>query len=115
MRVLVCGGRDYQDREAVDRALDHLHSKRRITLLIDGGQTGADTLAHEWAKRNGVAPQREFAKWGELGGAAGPIRNKAMLDKWKPEGVVAFPGHRGTANMIKQARVAGLKVWRPFG
>jgi hypothetical protein len=31
-----------------------------------------------------------------------------MLDQGKPDLVVAFPGGRGTANLVKQARAAGV-------
>jgi hypothetical protein len=40
----------------------------------------------------------------------GPIRNKQMLEEGKPDLMVAFPGERGTANMCKQAREAGVPV-----
>jgi UDP-N-acetylmuramoylalanine-D-glutamate ligase len=50
------------------------------------------------------------ADWDTHGKAAGPIRNKRMLDEGKPDLVVAFPGGRGTANMISQARKAGVEV-----
>ena len=43
--------------------------------------------------------------------AAGPIRNKWMLDDAHPDLVVSFYGGRGTANMIKQAREAGVEVF----
>jgi hypothetical protein len=33
-----------------------------------------------------------------------------MLMEGKPDLVVAFPGGRGTANMIEQARKAGVEV-----
>jgi ABC-type branched-subunit amino acid transport system substrate-binding protein len=33
-----------------------------------------------------------------------------MLDIGKPDLVVAFPGQDGTADMVKQARSAGVKV-----
>jgi hypothetical protein len=38
------------------------------------------------------------------------MRNQAMLDYGKPDLVVAFPGGKGTADMVRRARVAGVKV-----
>src|SRR5262249_25506155 len=32
----------------------------------------------------------------------------------KPDGVVAFPGGTGTADMIRRAKKAGLEVWKPY-
>lgn len=115
MRLLVCGGRDYADRLQLECALDLLHARRAVSVLIHGAAPGADTLARDWAVERGI-PQEAFpADWERHGRAAGPIRNKCMLDEGRPDGVVAFPGGRGTQNMTKQAEAAGLKVWRPFG
>jgi hypothetical protein len=33
-----------------------------------------------------------------------------MLDEGKPDLVVAFPGGTGTADMVKRAELAGVKV-----
>lgn len=50
------------------------------------------------------------ADWGSLGKAAGPIRNSLMLTEANPSLVIAFPGGKGTADMISKARAAGVKV-----
>ncbi len=112
MRVLVCGGRDYSDWKAVRYALDELHIKSPITLVIQGGAQGVDAFAGGCALSRGV-PERIFkADWTKHGRAAGPIRNKQMLEEGKPDLVVAFPGGRGTADMVRQARAAGVPVVR---
>lgn len=36
-----------------------------------------------------------------------------MLEEGKPDGAVAFPGNRGTADMCRKCADAGIKVWRP--
>lgn len=113
MRVIVCGGRDYRDRKAVFDALDRLQRKRGISFLIVGGTSGADYLAWQWADKRGVPCGVYNAEWKEHGRAAGPIRNQRMLDEGEPDGVVAFPGGTGTADMIERARRAGLAVWEP--
>jgi hypothetical protein len=110
MRVLVTGGRDYSDRATVFRELDKLHAELTICTLIHGAATGADSLADAWSKSRGVEVIACPADWSRHGRAAGPIRNKAMLTDHAPELLVAFPGGRGTANMISQARAAGLKI-----
>lgn len=112
MRVLVCGGRDFSDRRALYARMEELYAAhgKRFSTLIDGGADGADTLAWEWAGSRGLSTERYRADWEKHGRAAGPIRNKRMLDEGKPDLVVAFPGGRGTANMVKQAKAAGVKV-----
>lgn len=44
------------------------------------------------------------------GKAAGPIRNQHMIDTAKPDLVVSFPGGAGTADMVRRAKAAGVRV-----
>lgn len=115
MRVLVCGGRDYANWSAVHHALGALHVKRGVTALIEGGAKGADALAHAWAVKFGIEVITFTADWDIDGKRAGPLRNQRMIDEGRPDGVVAFPGGRGTADMIRRAEAAGIKVWRTGG
>ena len=112
MRVLVCGGREFEDADDLQASLDAFHEGARgpIELLIHGGARGADSLAGEWAKSRGVTCIVYEANWTSEGRSAGPIRNKRMLDEGMPDMVIAFPGARGTANMMRQARDRGLEV-----
>lgn len=115
MKILVCGGRFYKNISAVFHALDTLHAKRGITLIIQGGATGADSLAHQWANMRNVPCQEFAADWKKHGRAAGPMRNAQMLIEALPDGVVAFPGDSGTKDMISKAEKAGIKVWKTGG
>lgn len=110
MRVLVCGGRDYQDSRRVYAVLDKLHAEAGIDRLIEGGANGADHLAWAWSQLRGVASERFEADWENQGSFAGPARNKRMLDEGHPDLVIAFPGGRGTADMVRKARRAGVEV-----
>jgi len=111
MRVLVCGGRDYKDARLVFETLQALHRKTPITTVIEGGAYGADSYAREWADTSidQVIVEEYKADW-SLGKKAGPIRNQRMLDEGKPDLVLAFPGGRGTADMVARAKKAGVKV-----
>jgi hypothetical protein len=82
-------------------------------VVIHGGARGADTLAAEWAWRNGkaevvfpVTPE----DWRIYGPIAGPRRNGIMLKEGKPDYVIAFPGGSGTAHMVTAAQRKGVKV-----
>lgn len=110
MRVLVCGGREYSDADKMDRVLTDMHAVTPFSILIYGMARGADDLAKMWAAARGVERLGFPANWERDGRAAGPIRNKQMLDKGKPDLVIAFPGGRGTQNMIKQAYAANVPV-----
>lgn len=110
MKVLVCGGRDFTDKTFVYGVLDGLHRARMIDVIIEGDATGPDRMAGYWARKNHIADLKFRADWQKHGRAAGPIRNKQMLDEGKPDMVLAFPGGRGTANMVKQAQSSGFEV-----
>jgi len=117
MRLIVCGGRDYKDRRTLFDVLDRLHAEVTIEFVIQGTARGADRLAQEWARERGVAcspndgPGSYVPDWKSYGRAAGPIRNRRMIIEGEPDGVIAFPGETGTANMVKQAKAHGIKVW----
>lgn len=109
MRVLVTGGRDYHDRVHVWNTLCDLDAARGpITCVIHGAATGADTEAMLWARKILHAPF--VADWRQYGKAAGPMRNARMIAEGRPDLVVAFPGGKGTANCVAQARAAGIEV-----
>lgn len=109
MRIIVCGGRDYNNAYAINNALDEIHAATPIYAVIHGNAAGADTIGGQWAKNHGVRCWPVPARWSKHGAAAGPIRNKQMLGM-QPDLVVAFPGGKGTRNMVKQARSAGVPV-----
>lgn len=111
-RVLVCGGRDYEDRERLFSILDVAHAANPIELLIHGGASGADDLAGQWARNAGVHWKAYPAYWQTEGKAAGPKRNQRMLDESDPHLVIAFPGGTGTADMVRKANAAGVPVVR---
>ena len=110
--LLVCGGRDYTDRDRVFAELDAVIARGRIAFdtVRHGAQRGADTLAGEWAKSRGYINDPWQAEWRRLGKAAGPIRNAAMIRDGAVVGCVAFPGRIGTPDMIKKCVQAGIPV-----
>lgn len=110
MKILVCGGRDYENCAAVNRALNSLAD---VTHVIHGGAAGADYCAFKWANDHGVQEVRCDANWQYWGKAAGAARNRSML-ALSPDLVVAFPGGTGTAHMVRIAEAAGIKVWMPM-
>lgn len=138
MIVLVCGGRRFTDRAFVFRTLDRVHSKRPITLVIEGGQRhrdvrgklvgGADWLASEWANIIAIKLLTVEADWGDItvpgavikkdalgrkyNANAGPQRNAKMLT-YGPDVVVAFEGGTGTADMTSKAAKANVATVFP--
>jgi hypothetical protein len=109
MKIIVCGGRDYPSPAHVFVALDSLHAARHISELMQGGATGVDQFARDWAASRGIKRWVCKADWATHKNAAGPIRNQRMLE-WMPDAVVAFPGGKGTADMVRRARAAGVEI-----
>lgn len=112
VRVLVCGGRDFTDRDFVWWCLDTLNAKKTIELVIHGCAAGADTFAEQWASQK-VGECTAYgvpADWKKHGNRAGPIRNRLMLELGKPSLVLAFDGGAGTRDMCAAATAAGVRV-----
>lgn len=109
MRILVCGGRDFSDTDLLYRTLDELARCCQIDAIIEGDARGADRIAGYWAKKNRIDLLLFPADW-SLGKKAGPLRNQKMLDEGKPDLVLAFPGGRGTADMVARAQASGVPV-----
>ena len=122
-RVVVTGGRDYENYDYICLVLDSFREHFGIELLIHGAcgwdaddpnmsaneMRGADKHADYWARDRGVSLERVPAAWKVLGGKAGPVRNGLMLDK-RPAVVIAFPGGKGTMNCARQARARSIPV-----
>lgn len=116
MKLLVCGGRDFKDTAFIFATLDKVHERKPVSIVIQGGADGADAIAKAWAKTRNIHHAQVDAIWrpnGVLDRGAGPKRNRAML-LLAPDAVVAFPGGAGTADMVKAARAAKVRiVWEP--
>lgn len=124
-KMLVCGGRDFTDKLLLFSRLDEVCLARNWIIaddpeapesnwlasvtLIHGGAKGADLLADAWAVNNWCSIIQMKADWKTHGKAAGPLRNHLML-KEKPDLVIAFPGGKGTAHMVKIAKQEGIEV-----
>lgn len=111
MRVLICGGREWTDGAAIQRELAKLAG---AALVVEGGARGADRLARHAADALGIPTRTFFADWLRYGRAAGPLRNQQMLDEGRPDLVLAFHADlarsKGTADMVRRARKAGVLV-----
>lgn len=110
MRAIVCGGRGYNDPDQVLRTLRRFQVHEGLTEIAEGGASGADAQANQAASDLGIACQTFKADWQAHGRAAGPIRNQQMIDEFKPDAVIAFPGGRGTSDMVRRSKDHGLRV-----
>lgn len=111
MKVLVCGSRAFDDKEAIFKMLDN--SPYQITELVSGGARGVDRIAEEWAFARGIKTVRYDPEWSKYGKYAGIKRNKDMV--MYAEAVIAIwdGGSRGTSSTIEFANddKKPVKVW----
>lgn len=123
MRILVCGGRNFHDKDLLFNVLydlcerggwqtekDEYGNWLPTVTIINGKAKGADLLSSDWAIINWCPLEEYPADWNKYGKRAGYIRNQQMLDEGKPDLVVAFPGGKGTAMMVDIAKKAGVEV-----
>jgi hypothetical protein len=110
IRVCVCGGRNFKEKEFLYNTLDKLLFIRKDFIIINGDAHGADKLSTQWAIERNVYYELYRADWKKYKNAAGPIRNKQMIDS-HIDLLVAFPGGKGTKNMIEQCKKNNIKVW----
>lgn len=93
--------------------------------IISGKASGADQVALDWATVNWLNTIEFVADWNDFSppcktkytatgkpynALAGFKRNQEMIDKGKPDLVVAFPGNTGTKDMIHRAKKANIEV-----
>lgn len=117
IRLLICGDREWKKKDLIRREL-RLLGIANLEVVIHGAARGADSLGAEIAEELGVDKRRIKAfpaQWDDTGKAAGVIRNSQMLQEGQPTYVLAFHSHletksKGTADMVRKARAAGVKV-----
>jgi hypothetical protein len=107
--ICVCGGRDYFDKKKAYAVLDNALIVFGELTIIHGAASGADGLAAMWANDRNQKQIAFPAKWKEHGNSAGMIRNREML-KFGFDFLVAFPGGKGTADMVMITEKKGIPV-----
>jgi predicted Rossmann-fold nucleotide-binding protein len=112
------GGRDLAwPHQRVAAELLARSGGRLVHLLLHGGARGADAAIARAAHQLGWSALVMPAEWRRHGRAAGPIRNRELLELAVARAValtspgvstsvlvVAFPGGPGTASLVHQAR-----------
>lgn len=119
MRIIVAGGRKFDDYETVVKELDEFLDGIDLSNveIVSGRAIGTDRLGERYAEEHGIPCAKFEAEWFKLGRRAGIVRNGQMADYASKdpynEGVLfAFWNgtSKGTKNMIDQANDIGLDV-----
>lgn len=108
-RIVVTGGRNFSDVPLVNWAFKEIGLGVGDTV-VHGACSGADTICARVAQLFGADTEAHPADWKAHGKAAGPIRNRQMLES-DVGMLIAFPGGRGTFNAVMTAHSIGVPVW----
>lgn len=109
-RVIIAGGRDFDDYDLLKKSLDHLLQNKKNIVIISGTANGADKLGEKYADEKDLKILRFPAKWDKFGKSAGYKRNVEMADN--ADALIAFwNGYsRGTKHMIDITKSKRLQV-----
>ena len=119
LRILVCGGRHFEDYDFLKRVLENVLKEKMLTPkdveIVSGHSKGADSLGERWAEENNASVKIFPADWVKYKKSAGPIRNKQMIDYincFENKMVVAFvsPNSKGTKQTISLAEKNKIPV-----
>ena len=118
-KIIVCGGRHFENYTLLETIMKNYLDENSLdptdVEIVSGHCQGADMLGERYAEEHGCALTVFRAEWKKYGKAAGPIRNKQMVDyiaNAEKKTVIAFVSEntRGTQNTVSYAKRAGIPV-----
>ena len=114
MKVIVAGGRDFNDYKLLKETLDNFQQEYgNITEVVSGTAKGVDKLGEQYANEDNIPIKQFVPDWEGLGKKAGHVRNRQMGDYAKEHNgmLVAFwdKQSKGAKGMIEYAKKIGLK------
>jgi hypothetical protein len=108
MRVIVCGSRDWTDREAIANRLFELPVD---SVIVHGAARGADKIAAQEAQKLGLLVEEHPADWDHYGKRAGFLRNERMAKIGADLCIAFWDGRsRGTSMMVDLAERHGIPL-----
>ena len=110
MKLAIVGSRDFNDYELMKEYIQSKFNLSELDAIVSGGAKVADSLAAKFAQDHDIGLIVKKAEWDKYGRAAGPMRNKLIIQE--ADAVVAFPSaqSKGTLNSINLARKLGKRI-----
>lgn len=108
MKILVAGGRDFDDYDRLKSDLDAL----KPSTIISGMAKGTDLESFKYAQNHNIPAMSFPANWNHHGKSAGYKRNQQMINEGKPNLVLIYwnGSSKGTAHCISVAKAKGIRV-----
>lgn len=119
MKLGIVGYRNYNNYEEFKQVVNYIIDLyQQPEAIVSGGHTdkygntkpGTDTLAWIYANENNIPIIEHDALWEVYGRAAGPIRNKLIVNDSSVLIAFVSPTSRGTLNSIKLAQEQNIIV-----
>ena len=109
-RVIIAGSRNFNDFELLEKKMLYFLQNKKDIVVLCGGARGADDLGRQFAEKHGFMVEMFPAEWKKHGKRAGVVRNRQMAAA--ADACVCFwdGSSRGTANMIEEAKRAGIPL-----
>lgn len=129
MRIIIAGGRDFNDYKLLKKSCHrilhqlsdeklcspYIHIENKLSEIVCGKAKGADTLGKQFGKEYGFKIKYFPANWDLYGKSAGYRRNDEMAIYAKEDNgiLIAFwdGKSKGTKHMIDLANKHGLRVF----
>ena len=127
MRVIIAGGRDFNDfkllESNINKIFKQLSDEKLISIYVNesnieiicGKARGADTLGEQFAKEYKLSIKYFPADWNTYGKSAGCRRNAEMANYAKEDNgvLIAFwdGKSKGTKHMIDLAKSNNIRVF----
>ena len=110
-RIVIGGYRKFNDYKVFKDFVDSCIGDENEITILSGHCKGVDLMGEQYAKEKGLLLEVYPAEWQKYGRAAGPIRNKQMVEK--ADVVIAFtcPRATGTKNLISHAKKLNKKMF----
>ena len=110
-KVVIGGCRDYADYVFFKSRIDEIFSNKKDEIIIISGHcSGVDLMGERYATENGFQVEIFLPEWKKYGRAAGPIRNRKMVE-YADLVIVFWDGiSRGTKSLIKYAQNSKKEV-----
>ena len=110
-RIVIGGYRNFNNYEIFKNFVDLCIGDKSEITILSGRCKGTDLMAEQYAKEKGVGLEIYPADWKKYGKAAGPIRNRQMVEN--ADTVIAFVSKTasGTKNLIENAKKLDKKLF----
>jgi len=110
MKVIIAGGRDFNNYDLLCQKVDKILSRQSEIEIVSGTAKGVDKFGERYATERGYSIKRFPANWGRYGKQGGMIRNEDMAE-YSDALILFWNGKsKGSQYMLKIGNEIGLKI-----